>query len=509
MNNFAKGKKFLDKSQYEKSLKYFKKSLLENKNDITYYYQGIALRGIKMDRDAILSFENAYKINPLKYEYYNAIGNILIDHNDLEQALPFFKKSIEISPNNIEAYNNIGYILLEKEIDITGSISFFAKVLELDKNPYSLSIANNNIGNALGKLGRLEDALLYFDAAIKLIPNYQRCLHNKGVTLKKLKRYDESIDAFKEALKYEDLADTHLDLALTYLTIGNFKDGWKEYEYRFKTDKGSKLFDPPLYYGDLTDKTVLLYSEQGNGDTLQFIRYVKKIKEKSPKKIIVLIPECLKILFESIPEIDEIIILGISYKDIPDYDFRIPLISLPLLFGTDENNIPNEIPYFKTNKINHFEGNYKIGLCWAGNPRKNDLICNNIDRERSLSLKLLEPLFELPFTYVSLQMENNQINDYPNILNPMKDVKNYDDTAAIINGLDLVITVDTSVAHLAGGLGKKVWLLSRYDGCWRWMNKETTLWYPNMTIFQQPSYGDWGSVILKIKNKLLIEINNL
>ena len=254
---------------------------------------------------------------------------------------------------------------------------------------------------------------------------------------------------------------------------------------------------------------LLICHEQGYGDTFQFVRYAQLCKTRA-RKVYVLCPRELHKIISSCPWVDG----AMETAHDGDFEDYIYTLSLPHIFGTTLDSVPNHVPYLSASqeakdrwktKFNHVLG-LRVGLVWAGNPRKSEIKYRVIDKKRSMSLDKFSKLFDLPVNFYSLQKGEDaekQVSQYPNIINFMPEVSDFDDTAAIIENLDLVISVDTSVVHLAGALGKPVWVLSRKDACWRWLeNRPDSPWYPTAKVYGQPTNGDWESVIDKQNNKI-------
>ena len=276
--------------------------------------------------------------------------------------------------------------------------------------------------------------------------------------------------------------------------------------------KSHRFTDLPLWQGQPLDgKRILLHAEQGYGDTLQFCRYIPMV-EALGAKVIVDVPVPLVRLMHRFARIEQVITFGrTDVSKIPRPDFQCPLMSLPLVFGTELETIPATIPYLDVHPIQQtlwrekllpYADKRMIGIAWAGNPRKHSAELSAVDRRRSMAPEVLLPLLDAPNTqFFSLQ------KDAPphglNIVDFTPELCDFADTAALMMGLDLIISVDTAVVHLAGALGKPVWLLSRYDNCWRWLKgRSDSPWYPTLRMFRQPTPGDWDSVIADVNGEL-------
>ncbi len=325
------------------------------------------------------------------------------------------------------------------------------------------------------------------------------------------KEIDEAIKYFNIGIELSpDSVLAHYNKAEALLVSGRFKEGWKEYEWRTgRKDFGKRKFDKPFKPEcDLKGKRILVYAEQGLGDALQFVRYLPMLKEKG----CTIIFECGKEmhdLLKGFDGADEII--ERNYVSAPDieYDYEIPLLNLPGYFQTNMSNIPSKVPYLKADeklknswsKIVDDKEKIKIGIVWAGSP------IHTNDKHRSVRLQQFMPLLSVEGThFYSIQkgFPVIQVKDYQLLLTNLDDnIKSFADTAAIIDNLDLVITVDTSVAHLAGALGKETWVLLPYMPDWRWLLEgNRSLWYPTMKLYRQPAVGDWNTVFIELKKDL-------
>jgi ADP-heptose:LPS heptosyltransferase len=300
-------------------------------------------------------------------------------------------------------------------------------------------------------------------------------------------------------------------MSFRLLSCGDFINGWKEYEWRLKINArpSVKEFSQLLWDGsDISGKTILLYTEQGHGDAIQFIRYVPAVVQRGATIIV----ECQKelaSLFQNVEGIKKVISIG---EQLPAFDLHCPLLSLPLKFNTTLDTIPAEIPYIKVNplstrkwkdKLSDDSSKLKVGLVWAGSQSHKD------DRNRSFALNTFAPLAQFDnIVFYSLQKEkgSEQAKKPPEgmkLIDHMEEINDFSDTAALIENLDLVISVDTAVAHLAGAMGKPVWTLLPFVPDWRWLlNREDSPWYPTMKLFRQPSHSDWKSVIHKVAEEL-------
>ena len=317
----------------------------------------------------------------------------------------------------------------------------------------------------------------------------------------------------------------HLNAGLCRLLIGDFARGWQEHEWRWKTAQlkaDERDFPQPLWLGvdDIAGKTILLHAEQGLGDTLQFCRYVPRVVERGAR-VILWVPITLRELMCTLPCAVQVVSHG---DPLPAFDLHCPLLSLPLAFGTRLETIPSQTPYLSAadNKRNAWRDHLgrherpRVGLAWAGDPRKHLPGANRIDRQRSLPFDQLAPILEVRgCEFYSLQKGDDvvaQLHDSAlphGVVDWSAEFHDFSDTAALIANLDLIITVDTAVAHLAGALGKPVWLLNRYNTCWRWLlDREDSPWYPTARLFRQDATRDWAAVIARAAAALQDYVNH-
>ncbi len=360
-------------------------------------------------------------------------------------------------------------------------------------------------GLALAEQGRTDDAIAAFGQAVAADPGNAAYAANLGNALATEGRFTESLAATTDALRAApaDIA-IQLNHAITLLKAGRLPEGWAANEWRHKKSGREKL--PPVlmlprlkYAGDLNGRTIVIYHEEGFGDTIQFVRYAKLLADAGAK-VILWAPRELARLMQGQPGIAEVLTGDIN---LPKFDFHCPINSLPYMFDTDVGTIPAAVPYLRADPALTAEWAAKlpvgrrVGLVWAGEPRSYDPAAQALDRRRSLTLAALASITALPdLTFVSLQMGAAGAQVTPDIHDPTAGVKDFADTAAIIENLDLVISVDTAAAHLAGALGKPVFLLDRYDNCWRWLHGRTdSPWYPTMRIFRQARMGDWSAPV--------------
>jgi hypothetical protein len=323
---------------------------------------------------------------------------------------------------------------------------------------------------------------------------------------------DEALSVCQRAIQLRpDHAGAHWNKSLVLLLKGDFAQGWAEYEWRWQSKdfrSPRRDFPQPQWRGeDPSGRTILLHAEQGFGDTIQFIRYAPLLAGRGARVIVECQPE-LQRLLGGVEGIQHLTARG---EPLPPFDLHTPLLSLPLAWGTRVKTIPGNVPYIKPDPalVGAWRGRLagdsalKVGLVWAGSPIRKD------DRYRSLPLSSLAPLAGVKgVSFYSLQKgkATEQAQNPPpgmNLIDMTEEIKDFADTAALISHLDLVITVDTAVAHLAGAMAKRVWTMLEFVPAWRWLlNREDSPWYPTMRLFRQPAIRDWATVIRRVAGEL-------
>ncbi len=426
--------------------------------------------------DAVQNYGKSLLLNPKEADTYNNMGVALRSLGKLEAAVACYRRSIVLRPNNAGAYSNLG--------------------------------------NALRDLGRLQLAVAAHQQALKLAPEGQESYYNMGLALRDLGQNDQALAAFERTLSFnENHADCRWDRALTLLLKGNFIDGFTEYDWRWKLERSPpRGYAEPEWDGsELKGKTLLVHQEQGFGDMIQFARYIPMIKEKGGTIVLETQPE-LSRLFSTLPGVDKVVNLG---SPLPKFDFFIPMMSLAKIFKTTAGSVPAKIPYLTPPDLHavqlpaSMERQAQVGIVWAGKPTHKN------DKNRSCQFTDFIELLGTPGVIVySLQKGPRERDITDNncealVLNLGGQLGDFADTAAAIQQLDLIITVDTSVAHLAGALGKPVWVLIPYAPDWRWMTgTDTSPWYPNMRLFRQKRYGEWDAVFSEVRRALGKELDN-
>lgn len=474
-----------------------------------YYARGLALKGLQQLDAAIASYDQAIAFNP-SYDgaYYNR-GNVLKELGQLEAAVASYKQAIGLNPKHVDAYYNCGVALNAlKQFD--AAIASYNRVIALRPDDAD---AYYNRGVALNSRRDLTAAIASYDQAITLKPAYTEVYINRGVALKGLGRLDEAMASYGQALSIKpDNAEGHFNQAILNLLRGDFDRGWAGYEWRRERDSSSlrkNSFSQPLWSGkeSLTGKIILLHSEQGLGDTLQFCRYAQLVANLGAR-VILTVPKSLVSLLEGLGGVHQLVAKG---DVLPAFDYHCPLLSLPLAFKTNLNSIPFPAQYLSNdaNKVAQWQAKLpekakpRVGLVWSGSTTLKN------DHNRSIFLSDLTAQLPTDFQYVSLQKEVRDIDlqtlaKCTDILHFESELNDFGDTAALCEVLDVVISVDTSVAHLAGALGKPVWILLPLDPDWRWLlDRVDSPWYSSAKLYRQAQVGDWKSVFRQVSADLI------
>ena len=421
---------------------------------------------------ALKSFQNILNGNELNYQVLNYTAITYSMLKEYDKAIEMLYKAINSNPSLPNAFLNLAIILFEKG-EREGSLNYYKKVIELD-------------------------------------PDNTTAYYNYAVALEELNRYDEAIINYEKAIaKNENNFSAYYNWGTLNLLLGNYKDGWKGYEYRTKASVLRKRDMPGKKWNgeNIEDKSLYIYSDQGFGDTIQFFRFLPVIKEKVGK----LIFECQPALFQLLkeyPMYDEIVQMDKSLKPVVDYDYYLPITSLGKILNIDENFTFWEKPYIAVDKSDSNKwmdifsntDKKKVGIVWRSNSNY------KFENRRAISLSALKEIFaKNGIEWFSLQMEPTieelQILNKYNIKDLSHYINNFKDTAEIIEQLNLIISTDTAVPHLAGAMGKEVWLMLSNKPDWRWqLNKSDSVWYPSFKLFRQKE--NWDNVINTIKARL-------
>lgn len=505
-NNLANAL-LIEKRPKEALASYNKAIALKPDDAGAYYNRGNALRDLKRLKEAIVSYDKAIALKPDYVDAYNNRGNVLRELKRPGEALESFDKAIALRPDYAEAHNNRGAVL--RDLGRPGeSLANCEKAIAL-KSDYA--DAYNNRGNALRELRRPEEAVTCYNRAIALKRDDASAYYNRGNTLLDLKRPEEAIADFDMAIALKpEYASAHWNQSHCFLQMGLFEQGWRQYEWRKKCDEpiAARSYPKPLWLGegDIAGKTLFVHWEQGFGDAIQFCRYAKFLEDRGAK-VIMSVQEPLRELLKQFSPTIQIL----RPNETPtDFDFHCPLLSLPLALGTTLETIPAEHHYLRADDDLRSGWSARlstkvkprIGMVWSGSSSHEN------DRNRSIGPEQFLSICDLDAHWISLQKEFREgdlaaVKQFDRITVFGDDLRDFNDTAALLDLMDLVITIDTSVAHLAGAMGKPVWVLLPFNPDWRWMlDRNDSPWYPSARLFRQQQIGNWAAVIDQVKREL-------
>ena len=450
--------------------------------------------------DAEASCRALLQINPADAQLLFLLGMILHKTGRDAEAADWLRRAADLQPDSARIFSGLGYACrgLGNE---AGAAKSFARAAELEPQNadhfYGLGIAWH-------KLDDLERAAAAFQKAVELNPRDAASWNNLGKIFKQLNRLDESIAAYNRALEISPGYEfARHGRAISLLTAGRLAEGFREYESRWSKIK-PRIFPQPCWRGEpVAGKTIFIHAEQGFGDAIHFARFVPFVRERAARVIFECRPE-LKSLFVFSGIADEIIAYG---EPVPPFDVFTSIVSVPGLLGVTEKNVPGRVPYLKAPSADHLpaakNGNLKVGFVWAGSPTHSD------DAMRSMPLEMFAPILQTSgVTFYSLQLpvpERDEMffRSLPDVVDLSPHLKTFLATAGFVAQLDLVIAVDTSVAHLAGALARPVWTLVQSDADWRWfLDRPDTAWYPTMRLFRQTQRGKWLPVVARVAEEL-------
>ena len=485
--------------------------MLEPQNQDALFRLGILRLRQGMIFEAISKLQEVLQLDAHHAEAHNNLGVMLAQHNRFEQAIACFHQALHSKPSFGDARRNLNQALSDNERQGRDCVPM--------TEPFQVSLAAAEIYYSQGmKLlgeGHILEAEQALQRALQINPDHGMSLYGLGLASAEQGQLENALANVERALKYApQSANVRYDRARLLLQLGDFERGWSEFEYRWKaTGTDERAFRQPLWNGEsLNGRTILLHGEQGIGDVFQFVRYAPLVKVRAKGKVLVACPSPLHRILASCSGIDAMVGMGPDY---PPFDVHMPLMSLPGLFKTKLETIPNNVPYLfpDPERIEYWrrdlEGvrGFKVGIVWQGSPTY------KWDHQRSIPLHHFGSLARVPgVRLISLQKgpaaeqlrtvaDRWPILDFDRRLDEQSGA--FVDTAAVMKNLDLVVTADTSAAHLAGALGVPVWLAQWQVPEWRWLHgKDTSPWYPSMRLFRQVHRGDWGELFSRIASQL-------
>ena len=472
---------------------------------------GDGLSGQGKFAEAVPCYREALRLQAVFPEAHNNLGVSLAKLGKLDEAIKHYADALRQRPRYADAYLNLGNAQAAQKKPAE-AIASYRKALAI--NPRSAD-AHYNLGIIPAEEGRLDEAIACYYEALLLKPNHAGAMANLGHALRAQGKFDEAMGVYQQLLDQSpDDPEGHMSRALVWLLLGDYERGWPEYEWRWKTKEfaGPQPAQPRWDGSPLVGRTILLTAEQGMGDTMQFVRYAPEVKRRGGKVILAcqkgLIP-----LLKTCAGIDEWVAQG---ETLPEFDVHASLLSLPAILKTTLGSVPAEGPYLaaEAERVEQWRRElaklpgFKIGIAWQGNPQYRG------DRERSVPLAAFEPIAKVSGVHlISLQKGPGteqlaevaprfRVTDLGSRLDMSGGA--FLDTAAVIKGLDLVITINTSLAHLAGALGAPAWIaLGSGASDWRWLlDREDSPWYPSLRLFRQSQFGDWSDVMERMAGEV-------
>lgn len=435
---------------------------------------------------------------------FYGLGSLYLEDEKLESAEACLQRAVDLGPNFAPALHDLGQLRLRQGL-LREAELLYRQCLQVDAH---FLPALNSLGMLLIRQNRLNEAQACFRQATSDAPDYLQARCNQAVLDTWRGNLDAAIDQLQYAIGQAPAdGDIHYNLALALLSAGRFEEGWREYEWRFRKARPVPVrhADIPRWGGEkLAGQRILIHAEQGYGDSLQFIRYAVLLAQQGATVYVEGQDHLITPLLASVPGVSRAISRSDSRP--PSIDLQLPLMSLPLVLGA-ASWPPLAPPYlyppynkkvYWRERLASLEG-IKIGLAWAGRPEHDN------DANRSISVDTLEPLGSVPgVSWVSLQFGNSPlVMPLPNMLDVAGEVRDFCDSAALVSGLDLVVTVDSAIAHLAGGLGRPFCLLLPWNPDWRWMHRcYDSMWYPSARMYRQSTPGQWSGVMEELVSNL-------
>lgn len=507
------GTALLAEGCHDEALQVFDKAVQLEPDDAELWKNlGLALAEAQRTADAVLAFQHALKLDPDHWDAAHRCGILLHDLGRIEESLSYLALCDTLRPNHVPT--------LRIRAASLHDLKRFEEALALCRQAHALEPGNAEICNQLGivlrSLRQDEEALHWFEQALALRSDFRDALYNEAEALTKLHRLDEAL-ALYECLKIADPNDPAPDVGIAHLHLlmGNFEAGWAGRETRWKIAKNYPKFQEPIWLGEesLDGKTILIVPDEGLGDTIQFVRYVPML-ERLGARVVLIVQDSLHPLLSNLSGVAECIPTSATHR-LPAFDFHCPIMSLPLAFGTRLETIPafrSYLPALQQDRVQVWaerlgaHDRLRVGLVWSGNPKHPD------DHNRSIPLQAFRDLLELGATFLSLQKQPRPddkivLQKLTGIVDLTGHLTDFVETAALLSCLDLVITVDTSVAHLAGALGCPTWTLLPYTPDYRWLlDREDSPWYPTMRLFRQTKTRDWREVLARVRSELAEKI---
>jgi tetratricopeptide (TPR) repeat protein len=526
--------------QFEGAVAWMSRALQQSVKPEYLLTLATALQQQKSFGDALKAIELALQLKPDTAGLWTSRGDILSQLDRSEDALASFHRALELQPNNWETANKCAILAhtlgqlesalayadrcvslrtdyapsLNQRAVCLSSLKRFKEALTAviqahEADPVNAEICKN-VGAIYQSLGNDERSIEWFDKALALKPNLKSASYNKAIALIGIRQLDDALAVYASLKADPDETLAHIAVAHLHLLMGNFEAGWNLREARWNGSISTTYpkLPKPMWLGEeeIAGKTVLVVADEGLGDTLQFARYVPLLIERGVRVVLV-VQDALYPLLSHLPGVAQCIPNSATHT-LPDYDFHCPIMSLPLAFHTTVATVPNAVPYLPLphrDRVRIWEerlgdvGKPKIGLVWSGNPKHNN------DHKRSIPLRLFSSILELDAVFVSLNPKptDRELLQETDIVDLTAHLTDFAETTALVSCLDLIVTVDTSVAHLSGALGRPTWILLPYTPDYRWMlNRDDSPWYPTARLFRQDEMRDYATVLARVRDEM-------
>jgi len=530
--------------QFDHALEWASRAIRKDPKPAYLTTLGITLLNLGRRDDALEVFDKAVQLKPHDAGLWKNLGDVLADMQRRDEALLSYRQAVTLDPCHWDAARKAGLLLYEAGqlpealvyIDLCdrhrpddavtlhlrgvvhNKLKKFDEALADSERAHALDPSNahnlNNLGDVLRLLGRHRQALPWFDRALELKPDFVEALNNKAFSLVQLHRFEEAFEVYRRSrAAAPQHAETDWNLALLHLLTGDFEAGWAGRESRWNA-KSLPVFYPkfpqPKWRGEAVDgKTILLFADEGLGDSIQFVRYVPLLASRGAR-VILAVEDALCPLLSPLAGVSRC--LPKSTSALPAFDLHFPISSLPFVFETRLDSVPAATSYLPSpaaDRVLAWEGRLgprdrlRVGLVWSGNPDHAN------DHNRSIPLRLLSRILDVDASFVSLQKnvrpgDKAALLEYGEIIDLTADLTDFAETAALVSCLDLVITVDTSVAHLAAALGRPTWILLPYTPDYRWLlDRDESPWYPSVRLFRQDESRDYAGVLDRVRQELL------
>jgi tetratricopeptide (TPR) repeat protein len=506
------GTALLKLGRSDEAIKAFDKAVQLRPGDAGLWWQmGDALIEAGRSSEALLCFRHTLTLDPRNGDAAYKAGHILYALGQFEEALAFFNQSADLRPDHAWTMHMRG-LLLKEMGRFEEALVDSQRAIELDPTNAD---ACNNVGVIFGALERPQDALSWYERSLRIAPDQARTLTNKGAVLSELERFDEAMAAYRRSMVVDpNQPKTAWNIAIVHLLTGNFEEGLRGREVRWQIPEMTLAYPQlsrPMWLGSepVAGKTIVVCADEGFGDSIQFARYIPMLAARGARVVLV-VEEVLRPILSGIDGVWQCL-PKLPDTALPPFDLHCPITNLPLAFQTRVDNIPTGQGYLpppKADRVHAWENRLgsrerlRVGLVWSGNPKHVN------DRARSMPFRVLSRVLDVDATFVSLQKDPRPqdaeiLRQRPDIVDQTAELTDYAETAALVSCLDLVITVDTSVAHLAGALGRPTWLLLSRLPDWRWLlDRDDTPWYPTVRLFRQTETGDYGSVVDRVRAEL-------